>query len=84
MAENMTRKEALDWKHGFEAAREAERSLIRREPVNVGRSVRLALALIEICGRRGIFPSGVPGSERERFELAARERWAGLKRALRP
>ncbi len=55
MADKMTHEDALAWKHGFEAAREADRSLTRREPVNVERSIRLAMALIETCRQQGIF-----------------------------
>jgi hypothetical protein len=84
MADKMTRQETLDWKKGFEAAREAERLLTRREPVNVERSIRLALALIEICRRQGIWPDAGSRSVRERSEIAVRERWGKLKMALRP
>lgn len=79
MADKMTQEDTLAWKHGFEAAREAERSLTRREPVNVERSIRLSLALIETCRCQGIWPSAESMSEREHSVIAVRERWIELK-----
>jgi len=84
MAVKMTHQDTLAWKQGFEAAREAERSLTRREPVNVERSIRLSLALIETCRLQGIWPSSGSKSERERSVTAVRERWIKLKQAARP
>ena len=84
MASKMILEAALAWKRGFEAARDAERSLTRREPVNVERSIRLSLALIETCRRQGIWPGAGATSERERSVTAVRERWIKLKQAFRP
>lgn len=83
MARKMTHQETLAWQHGFEAAREAERSLTRHEPVNVERSIRLALALIETCRRQGIWPGSGSEAERERSATVVRERWIKLKQAFR-
>ena len=84
MADKMTHEDALAWKHGFEAAREADRSLTRREPVNVERSIRLAMALIETCRQQGILFNSRSEMARERSDAAVRERWINLKQAFRP
>lgn len=83
MASKMTHQGMLAWQHGFEAARKAERLLTRREPVNVERSIRLTLSLIEICQRQGIWPRSGSEVERERSATVVRERWIKLKQAFR-
>lgn len=82
MSNQMTANRALAWKRGFEAAREAARTLTRREPVDIEHSVRLALDLIETCRRQGIWPGS--NSDRERSVATVRDRWIKLKRTLRP
>lgn len=84
MARKMSHQDTLAWQHGFEAARKAERSLTRHEPVNVERSIRLAMSLIEICRRQGIWPSSGSEAERERSLTTVREKWIKLKQAFRP
>ena len=44
----MTKKDILKWKSGFEAARKVDCHLIRQEPIDPERSIRLALELIKI------------------------------------
>lgn len=77
----MEKAQVLAWIHGFEAARDAERALARREPVDPGRSLALGLSLIEWARRSG---GGVLGRDRRRDEevRSVRERWAKLWRAI--
>lgn len=81
MANNCSREDALSWQRGFEAARELERTLTRHEPVDPERSFRLALSLIEIVRRLGIWENE---EERERSVSVVREKWLRLKQSLRP
>lgn len=78
----MIKEDVLSWKRGFEAARETEQYLIRKEPIDSERSIRFALELIEVCRMQGIWP----GSESERLResqiKSVRERWSTLRRVL--
>lgn len=76
----MKRKEVLAWIEGFEAAREAERDLARKEPVDTARSVALGLSLAEFARRcRGDEIRG--DRARDDDVRVVRERWAKLRRA---
>lgn len=80
MTTRMKKEDVLAWIRGFEAVREMERELARREPVDSARSMAAGLGLIEfarLCG------GGVFRSDRIRDDevQAVRERWAKLRRA---
>lgn len=78
----MTKKDILKWKSGFEAARKVDCHLIRQEPVDPERSIRLALELIAVCRKLGIWSK--PGSDilRERQVKIIREQWATIRKAF--
>ncbi len=75
----MDKRLVMAWRRGFETAREMERVLTTREPVDVQRSLGIALELIEAALRRD--PSGGRSGAWERDVERVRERWRALKRA---
>ncbi len=78
----MTKKDILIWKQGFEAAREVERQLTRREPLDSERSVRLALALIQICRKQGAWPAFKRDKIWDDEVSRVREQWVRLRKAM--
>ncbi|MGH8479441.1 MAG: hypothetical protein ACREXK_07690 [Gammaproteobacteria bacterium] len=76
----MKKEEVLAWIRGFEAAREAERALARKEPVDPAGSLAIGLSLTEFARRCS---GGEPGRDRARDDEVriVRERWAKLRRA---
>ncbi len=79
----MNRDDVLKWKSGFDVAREMERRLVRDEAVDCGRSIRLALDLIDLCHRQGVWPISVKHSQIRQQEVdRVRERWRTLRKAF--
>jgi len=80
MKTRLKKEDVVAWIRGFEAAREAERDLVRGAAVDPERSVALGLALIEFARQHG-----GNAFQRERAwdddVRAVRERWAKLRRA---
>ncbi len=79
MKTRMKKEDVLAWIRGFEAVREMERELARREPVDSTRSMAVGLGLIEFarqCGG-GVFPVD---RVRDGEVQAVRERWAKLRK----
>ncbi|MGQ0591706.1 MAG: hypothetical protein ACT4QB_03400 [Gammaproteobacteria bacterium] len=75
----MKKEEVLAWIHGFKAAREVERDLARKEPVDSAGSVAIGLSLTEFARRCS---GGELGRDRARNDdvRIVRERWARLRR----
>ena len=82
MTTRMKKEDVLAWIHGFKAAREVERDLARKEPVDSAGSVAIGLSLTEFAGRCG---GGELARDRTREDdvRIVRERWAKLRRAYR-
>lgn len=80
MTTRMKKDDVLAWIHGFEAAREVERDLARKEAVDPSGSVAMGLSLTEFARRCG---GGELGRDRARDDdvRIVRERWAKLRRA---
>ena len=83
MTTRMKKEDVLAWIHGFEAAREVERDLARKESVDPAGSVAIGLSLTEFarcCSGEGF------GRDRARDDdvRIVRERWAKLRRAKKP
>lgn len=78
----MKKEDVLAWIHGFEAAREVERDLARKEPVDSAGSMAIGLTLTEFARRCS---GGDLGRDRARDDdvRIVRERWAKLRRAYR-
>lgn len=78
----MTKEQVLEWKRGFEVVREAERRLVHQGPIDSERSVRLALELIDMCHRQGVWVR--PGDDQiwEDQVRIVRKRWLLLKKVL--
>lgn len=81
MATKLEKDLVLAWLSGFEAARQADRTRLRREPIDCQRSVRLALGLMKcIYGRGG--PTIEDTRIREQGVDHVRQRWVTLKKAF--
>jgi hypothetical protein len=80
MTTRMKKDEVLAWIHGFEAAREVERGLARKEPVDPAGSVAIGLSLTEFARRCS---GGEFARDRARDDdvRIVRERWAKLRQA---
>lgn len=80
MKTRLKKEDVVAWIRGFEAAREAERDLVRGEAVDPARSVAVGLSLIEFARRCG---GGAFTRDQVRDDevQAVRERWAKLRRA---
>ena len=82
MMRKMNKKDVLAWIKGFEAARELERQLSMKDPLDRERSVRLALSLIAACRARGTWPRNVISDTKWEQEVEeVRDRWNDLKKA---
>ena len=81
MATQLEKDRVLAWLSGLEAARQADRERLRREPVDCQRSIRLALGLMTyIHGRGG--PTIADARIREQAVDHVRQRWVTLKKAF--
>ena len=80
MTTRMKKDDMLAWIHGFEAAREVERDLARKEPVDSTGSVAIGLSLTEFAGRCGGEGFGRDRARDDDVRIV-RERWAKLRRA---
>jgi len=79
----MDKQQVLAWQRGFERARDAERAQARCEPLDLNRSIRLALSLIAFCRKQGAWSSMLEDPIRAREVEEVRRRWVKLKEALR-
>jgi hypothetical protein len=75
----MDKQQVLAWQRGFELAREAEHELVRREPLDLNRSIRLALSLIELCRKQDSWSSVLDDPIRLQEVEKVRRRWSRLK-----
>lgn len=81
MATRLEKNRVLAWLSGFEAARQADRTRLRQEPVDCQRSIRLALELMTCIHERG-GPTIEDIRMREETVEQVRQRWMMLKRAF--
>ncbi|MEK7449486.1 MAG: hypothetical protein AAB019_08380 [Planctomycetota bacterium] len=80
----MNKNDLLKWENGFKAAREMECRLIRKQPLNQERSIRLALLLVDLCRQQGVWPIRDSQNQvREREVNIVRDRWKILKKAVK-
>lgn len=78
----MIKEDIFTWKQGFEAAREAQRHLTRKEVMDPHRSIRLALALIDACRKQAVWPIAGKDKIWDDKVRRVRERWHHLKKAM--
>lgn len=77
----MEKQNVLAWRKGFEAVREVERAVIRSAPLDLKKSVRLGISLIEFCRRQSSWAYALQDPIRMREVEEVRSRWIRLKQA---
>ncbi len=75
----MEKEQVLAWQKGFQSLHEATREKVRRTPLDLKKSVRLAISLIDFCRERDSWTDSAKNTIRMREVAEVQERWIRLK-----